>query len=232
MLLSFNRKQMGNPLVLQAMNFVRDNVGRESPEKKLDDFLDLSLQVKDVIFQQHYILEDKNNKLRHILRFMTSREKLWVTVTYLMTMLINVELLVSVSDIHSETGYYISPDTLGKIRKFGIVHLSVSLILVFNYMIGAALVNINNGFKWRKNVQDGAVSVGWLSSIGAAGDLIFDILCAVAPDWLWSVWFVLSQEKALYYSAFICFSVLGFRGNPAFYSFHILDIAVRIPGKM
>lgn len=222
------RMQMKNGLVKSAMTALTDTVNRESPEKKLDDFLDKSLQIRDVIFQQQYILEDESNRFRELFRFFTSRERIWIAVTLFLTFYINIMLLLNVKATNEESNFYLDDNDLSRIREAGYAHLFMSFILMFNYLLGAARVNILSGFKWKQNVQDGLIPLEGLNFLGAGADALFEIMCAITPNFGWAIIFLVGDYLTLYYILFIIFSALGIFVNPGFFCFHVLDIVTRI----
>jgi len=222
------REQMKNRLVLSEMQNLTDNVKRDSPEKKLDDFLDRSLQVRDVIQQQQYILE--TSKFRGVFRFVAKFESTFVTITFLLTSYINISLLLNASNHHSKDNFYLPSSIKSALHAAGGIHMILSFILLFNFLMGTALVNINSGFKWKQNVSDGIIALDFLEGIvGNGADAIFEILNALLPKFVWAGFFLATDMKTIYYIAFVLFSVFGFAINPAFFCFHVLDIVMRIP---
>ena len=95
------RFQMRNPLVLKEQLSVIELVKRDSPEEKLDDYLDRSAQVENVIMHQDLILTKSRFKV--IIRFLTTRERFLVLVTYVLTLTINAIMIVEMSESNDAT---------------------------------------------------------------------------------------------------------------------------------
>lgn len=221
------REQMKNRLVLNEMDNLVENVKRDSPEKKLDDFLDRSLQVKEVIQHQQYILE--TSRFKEVFRFVSKYESTFVLITFLLTLYINICLLVNATDDNEKSNDYLTENVLAQVQTAGVAHMILSFILLFNFLMGTALVNINSGFKWKSNVSDGVIALEFLEGlIGGGAEAVFEILSAVLPDFMWAAFFLLTDMKTLYYIAFVLFSVLGVFSSVAYFCFHVLDVVMRI----
>jgi len=219
----FCREQVKNPLVKDEIEKVTQNVERDSPETKLSNFLDLALQVENVITQQDYILS--KSQFSFLLRFITRNEQTWIGIMNILTFTINIALLVNVSDHYSESSDYLSEDLLHTLQKIGYAQFAMSLVMLLSFMLGTTLVNINNGFKWKRQVVNDIVALPIDSRAALA---IFKIMDDLIPEFLWSFFFMCMDAKTLYYFASVVFSALGCWVNVAFFSFHVLDIAMRI----
>jgi hypothetical protein len=149
-------------------------------------------------------------------------------MAFMFTIFINLSLLINVKGEYSSDDYYLPSHALKDIRTIGRFHFLLSFILFGNYLLGTALVNINSGFKWKQNVADNVVALEFLSFLGSGADALFEVLNAVIPDIGWTIFFLLSDIKTLYYLMFIIFSGLGLCTNPAYFCFHVLDIVMRI----
>jgi hypothetical protein len=223
------RDQMLNRIVLAEKKDLMDNVNRNSPEDKLDNFLDMSLQVRDVIQQQQYLL--KTSQFRGIFQVVSGLEKHVINITFLLTFLLNGYLLIHVHSGNLKENNYLPSYSLQLIFILGCVHLLLSSLLLCNFLLGTALVNINLGFKWKRNVMDGIITLDYLQSLlgNAASGILFELANTFLPDLFWALIFLLIDLRTIYHFLFLAFSLLGLVYNPAFFCFHTLDIVMRIP---
>lgn len=240
------RNQAKNPLVLHEMEQLVMEVNRDSPEGKLANFLDLSNKVAAVIEQQDALLTKSRFKL--LLKLLITNEWYWVVITFALTLYINLTMLMYGSQVQSEfdptAAYYgmpnstatdpgfvlgdqfLDPVQLGHIQYVGYAHLSMSCIFLLNFMLGTTRINVVNGFKWKSEVVNDQIA---LPIDSVAISMVFKIVNDITPKILWYIAFILGDVKMLYYMMFVVFSALGCFYHVAFFSFHVLDIAMRIP---
>jgi hypothetical protein len=235
-------KQIHNPLVIREMERTIESVSRDSPQEKLDDFLDKSIQVRDVIIFQDWILEDLWTK--HITKFITTRERLWIVLTMITTLYINTIILTKGKSDHGIGDQYLSQDDLNKISPYRKLHLGLSFLLVFNYSLGSAMVTINRGLSWKRNIRSGVVVL----AVSQFVENMYNLCDLLFPNSVWAMIFILMDVQALYYGLFLTCSFLGNHSSPpypppdpshpspptgniysvSFFSFHVLDLAFRI----
>jgi hypothetical protein len=215
-------KQIRNPLVIREMVRTIESVSRDSPQEKLDDFLDKSIQVRDVIIFQDWILEDLWTK--HITKFITTRERLWILLTMATTLFINAVVLTKGRSNFGVGDQYLSEEDLLKISPFRKLHLGLSFLLVVNYALGSAMVTINRGLSWKRNIRSGVVVLAVSQSV----ENMYNLCDILFPNFLWAVIFIMMDFQALYYGVFLTCSFLGNIYSVSFFSFHVLDIAFRI----
>lgn len=222
------REQAKNSLVIASKENLLENVKRDSTEEKLDDFLEKSLEVRDVIIQQQYLLQSIN--VKPLFRFFSRYGSVFVGLSFLMTLLINIILLVFVTNAYSSEDFYLPPTMKVVVQRAGIVHIILSGMVLNYFMMGKALVTINNGYKWKRNVTKGLIALEWLEALfGSGADAIFNILCAILPNFVWFIYFFLSDIKTWYYLAYVFFSFLGHLKSPSYFCFHVLDVVMHIP---
>ena len=216
------RKQMGNPLVKKEMVWVVEDGKRDTPEERLDDFLDKSIQVRDVILFQDKILN--HHSARGVFKFVTTRNRLWVTLTLLNTLYINYIMLAFAAATESRDMQYLPDNARASLRPFQFAHLVLSVVMFINFSLGAAMVVINRGLSWKRNVRSGAV----ILNVTPMVESIYDLLDTLLPNEIWAVAFLLFDFQTTYYLVFVACSALGYFFSISFYSFHILDIVFRI----
>lgn len=216
------RKQMNNPLVEKEMTLTLESVSRDSPEERLDDFLDRMLQVKDMINFQDKMLEEMPT--RHITKFITKKESWWVLITLGLSLYINGIVLMYAAKDFGRHNQFLGADNLQRLRPAMIIHLIMAIVLVINFCLGSAMVTINRGLSWRRNVRSGAVVL----NVSGPTEALYDLCDTVLPDAIWACVFLLMDFQMLYYAAFLVSSILGNVYSVAFFSFHMLDVAVRI----
>jgi len=216
------REQMKNPLVKQEMESLQENVNRDSAEEKLDDFLDRSAAIQQVIKHQHRILTV--SRFKTFIRFLTMNESLWVFTCLFLTLMINFILLLHCNSDpdHPENQDYLDDHWYNIAKSVGGIHLAAAFILVINYSIGTAQVTINRGWKWKEMVQQGLVP------LNPAFSVVFNTACALAPAYVWTLFFLIGDFLTFYYIMYLIFSILGNTVSLSFFCFHVLDIAVRI----
>ena len=201
-------KQIHNPLVIREMERTIESVSRESPQEKLDDFLDKSIQVKDVILFQDWILNDLWTK--YITKFITARERLWILLTLITTLYINAIILMQGKSDHGRGDQYLSQQALDRISPFRKLHLGLSFLLVFNYSLGSAMVTINRGLSWKRNVRSGLVVL----TVSQFVENLYNLCDLLFPNFLWAMIFILMDVQALYYGLFLTCSFLGKHSLP------------------
>mmetsp|Transcript_3905 Transcript_3905/g.5035 ORF Transcript_3905/g.5035 Transcript_3905/m.5035 type:complete len:915 (-) Transcript_3905:321-3065(-) len=214
------RLQMKNPLVKAERQSLLENVSRDNPEEKLDDFLDRGLQIQGVIEHQYEILT--LSKFRWIIGFLTTYQDAWIAFAFALTMIINIVVLT-----YSESGntgqFWLPSGVLASVEDLGYVHMLVSAILLLIYAIGPARVAINTGYKWRSMVEQKLIPI----SYGRSAEVAFETANALWPDSFWALFFVAADLMSIYYAIYLAFSCLGALYNPAFFAFHVIDIAFR-----
>lgn len=216
------RQQMNNPLVVREMTLTIESVSRDSPEERLDDFLDRMLQVRDVIAFQDIILEEMCTK--HITKFITRKEHWWVIITLGLSLYINGVVLLRGAEDNGRQNQFLNVDDLHRLRPTMVAHAIMSSILVLNFCIGSAMVTVNRGLSWRRNVRNGAVVL----NVSGFWESAYDLADTVFPDAVWGSIFLMLDFHVLYYASFLVCSILGNLYSVAFFSFHMLDVAVRI----
>jgi hypothetical protein len=216
------REQLRNPLVQEEMENAKQEVDRDSAETKLSNFLDLALQVENVITQQ-----DKVNRSSVLLRFITSKNEWWVFIMGSLTLTLNTLLLlfVSNSSADDDESDLVPTEVLHIIHKIGYAHFAMSLVMLVTFMLGRTLVNVNNGFKWKRLVVEDVVA---LPVDNRALLAVFKIADDLVPNAVWATFFMALDVQTLYYFAAVVFSALGCWVNIAFFCFHVLDITLRI----
>jgi hypothetical protein len=215
-------KQIHNPLVIREMVRTIESVSRDSPQEKLDDFLDKSIQVRDVIIFQDWILEDLWTK--HITKFITKRERLWILLTMTTTLFINAVILTKGRSSFGVGDQYLSDDDLLKISPFRKLHLGLSCLLVVNYALGSAMVTINRGLSWKRNIRSGVVVL----AVSQFVENMYNLCDILFPNFVWALIFIVMDFQALYYGLFLTCSFLGNIYSVSFFCFHVLDLAFRI----
>jgi hypothetical protein len=214
------REQVKNPLVIEEMDNAIQSVDRDSAESKLNNFLDLALEVENVILQQ-----DRVNRSSVLLRFVTANNDIWVAVMGSLTLVLNVVLLLFVNGTSDPENDMMPHEVLVHVRRIGYAHFAMSLVMLTNFLLGRTLVNVNSGFKWKSLVVEDVVALPVDSRALLA---VFKIADDLVPRAVWTLFFVLYDTKTLYYIASAACSALGCWVNAAFFSFHVLDITVRI----
>jgi hypothetical protein len=215
------REQMKNPLVKQEMTNLLDNVKRDNPEEKLDDFLDRSLGVQAVIEHQQSILS--GGRFSGIIRFLTMNESKWVYCAYIVTLMINFILLWNVSAEHSVDNFYLPEQTKNILFYIGFIHLFFALVLGINYFIGTARVTINSGMQKRIAIEEGLIANPYTG--------LAEVLYKAAgylPDLPWKIWFLVTDPLTFYYIVYVILSIMGIAVSPAWFAFHVLDATVRV----
>lgn len=218
------RNQRNNPLVLAEMENVMLSVTRDSAKSKLSNFLDLSLNVENVIRLQDSILTG-DEWYKGIVRFMIKNDAYWVLLVFCLTAVINILLLLNVSARNSSDDDYLDRAQLTRVRRIGYAHFAVTVVMFANFLLGPARVIVSNGMKWKDQVVNDVIALPTNDrTIIAAFKLLNDIL----PRRVWLVVFFLSDFQTIYYSLFVVFSALGVWVNVAFFAAHVLDMAMRI----
>jgi hypothetical protein len=212
-------KQIRNPLVIREMERTIESVSRDSPQEKLDDFLDKSIQVRDVIIFQDWILEDLWTK--HLTKFITTRERLWILLTIITTLYINAVVLTKGRSDNGIGDQYLSQEDLDRISPFRKLHLALSFLLVFNYALGSAMVTINRGLSWKRNIRSGVVVL----AVSQTVENMYNLCDILFPNSVWAIIFILMDVQALYYGLFLTCSFLGrdssFLSSPLLSSFSL-----------
>ena len=216
------RNQIDNPLVEKEMVWVVEEGKRDTPEERLDDFLDKSIQVRDVILFQDNILN--HHSARSIFKFVTTRNTLWVSLTLINTLYINYVMLFKSSAQEDKISQYLPDDARESLKPFQTAHLILSIVMFINFSLGAAMVIINRGLSWKRNIKSGAV----ILNLSPLMESIYDLMDSVLPNQIWAIVFLLLDYQTTYYVVFVLCSVIGYFFSIAFYSFHILDIVFRI----
>jgi len=223
------REQMQNPLVKAERKNLMDNVTRDPPEEKLDDFLDRGVQIQTVIEHQHRILT--LSRFKNFIRFLTTNEQVWILLAYVITIFINCILLmysnVNNSEANcSECTHFLQPLQAGLIEACGSFHVFCAFLLFLNYGIGTARVTINTGYKQKEMIEKGLISLG---EYGKSVEVAFETVNMLFPKFMWVPIFLFLDPMTFYYSAYLAFSFCGVVYSPYFFAFHVLDIAVRVP---
>ena len=219
------RAQINNPLVERERVELMDSVNRENPEEKLDNFLDLSISIEHVIQHQHQILT--HHSMRSVIKFLTTRENLWVILIMGVTVTINLLLLLNAQNGHSKAQAYLDEDIHTSVRYLGFAHVALSCIMLIVYVIGSAQITLNNGNTVREAIRKRQLP----PPEGLSGTLYEAMELIPVPPLkalLWGAIDLVKDFKSVYYAIFLVFSVLGIQYSVAFYAFHILDIATRV----
>ena len=216
------RKQMDNPLVEKEMVWVVEEGKRDTPEERLDDFLDKSIQVRDVILFQNKILND--HAAKNLFKFVTTRNSLWVSLTLINTLYINYVMLRYGSSSEDSGMQFLPDNARASLQPFKFAHLALSLIMFLNFSLGAAMVVINRGLSWKRNIKSGAV----ILNVTPFVESLYDLMDTLLPNEIWAMAFLLFDFQTTYYVIFVLCSAIGYFYSIAFYSFHILDIVFRI----
>eukprot|EP00753_Platysulcus_tardus_P011780 PLAT3313.22.p1 GENE.PLAT3313.22~~PLAT3313.22.p1 ORF type:complete len:455 (+),score=258.94 PLAT3313.22:61-1425(+) len=194
-------------------------VDRDNPEDQLDDFLDRTGELIEIIEYQHDLRSSE--KLGSVVEFLSSHSQLWVIITYALVLIINSILVgagnttdavpasggpaPSFSDNH--------PTEYGWVLLFGILHLLMTLVMVTNYWLGSAPVLYKLGAPKSEDAAMLRIG-GWKSQLRL-------------PDFMWQLWALFTEPWSLYYIIYLLFSVLGVAASPWFFTIHTMDIAVR-----
>lgn len=217
------RMQRKNPLVVREMEWTIETVNRDSAEERLDNFLDKSLQVKDVITFQHDLFS--THPLRGFFKVITQQDSLWVFCCLLLTSYINALVLkFSKFELHVEE-QYLPSHIKSQLEIAKLLHLIFSGLLLINFFLGAAMVTIYRGLSYNSNVRSGAVA---LSVSSARLEKIYQLADLVLPEYLWYFYFLAKDLYTIYYCLFFTMSFLGYYYSVAFYAFHVIDVCVRI----
>jgi len=215
-------RQIHNPLVKKEMDWTIETVSRDSPEERLDDFLDKSIQVRDVIIFQDWILEDLWTK--HICKFITTREHWWVLITMCLTFYINGTILLESKQSNGRDNQFLSVSNISHLQPFMKLHLAMSCLLIINFSLGSAMVTVNRGLSWKRNIRSGAIVLNVTRTV----ESIYELCDIILPNEVWAIIFLIMDFQTIYYATFLLTSVLGNIYSVAFFSFHVLDVAVRI----
>jgi hypothetical protein len=216
------RNQMTNPLVEKEMVWVVEDGKRDTPEERLDDFLDKSIQVRDVILFQDKILN--HHSARGLFKFVTTRNSLWVTLTLINTLYINYIMLAYGAAEEDKNMQYLPDNARASLQPFKLAHLVLSVVMFVNFSLGAAMVVINRGLSWKRNIKSGAV----ILNVTPFVESFYDLMDTLIPNEIWAFAFLLIDFQTTYYVLFVGCSVMGYFFSISFYSFHILDIVFRI----
>jgi hypothetical protein len=120
--------------------------------------------------------------------------------------------------------HYLPEGAHASLRPFQFAHLLLSVIMFVNFSLGAAMVVINRGLSWKRNIRSGAV----ILNVTPFVESMYDLLDTLLPNELWAFAFLLFDFQTTYYVVFVACSFAGFFFSISFYSFHILDIVFRI----
>jgi hypothetical protein len=138
-------------------------VGGHSAEERLDDFLDRSLQVRNVINHQQTLLHMPG--LGWLIRFMTTQETLIIMVAGALAAAINILILINTAEKNGNDYYYMPKETYLHIKKLGPAHLSLAVLLVINYILGSALVTVHRGWKTKEMIEVRCAKLSYCSSM-------------------------------------------------------------------
>jgi len=119
---------------------------------------------------------------------------------------------------------YLPDDARSSLQPFKFAHLVLSVIMFINFSLGAAMVIINRGLSWKRNIKSGAV----ILNVTPFVESLYDLVDTLFPNEIWAIAFLLTDFQTTYYVVFVACSVIGYFNSIAFYSFHILDIVFRI----
>jgi len=184
----------------------------------LDDFLDMSINVKAVINHQHLLLT--KSRWRDFIRLLSTNERRIVTIAYILTGIINLMLLSNVKGSEDPDNNYVPEGTRDSIYGFAVAHVVCSALLVANFLIGTAPIKVEQGWRWKTEVKKKLET--------AAEKVTFEMAERVLPRSGWALFFLLRDLWFSYYIIFLICSILGLVKNPAFFAFHILDIVGRV----
>jgi len=213
------------------------SVNRNSPEEKLDDFLDKAIQLSQVIQSQH-ALSSKSTIRKVFLR----NSRLWFHLNYFITLVINGILLFR-SSCNTDNGWYnyssstgssdptcildasnpdfLEPSLYNAICVLGWFHLAGAVILVTLFGVGKAQVIVGKGWKWRRMVETEMIV------LDEKDTLFFKFASRYLHPWVWTMYFLGSQAMVWYYMAYLACSFLGAIHSHYWFCLHVLDICNR-----
>ena len=131
---------------MAAKEKLLENVKRDSTEEKLDDFLEKSLEVRDVIVQQQFVLEMSDS--RSIFRFVSRNGSIFFPVAFVTTLYINITLLMFAAEGNDKANSYLPPDVKRSVTYAGYVHVFMALLVLFYHTMGSGLVCVLRLFVW------------------------------------------------------------------------------------
>ena len=248
------RRQMLNRIVRNEMDQVMENVNRNTPEEKIDSFIDLSIQVTTAL-KFHNSLESPGIVFA-ILRFLERNEPLWYRTIFCITFYINLMLLLNGEKHHGwQDGYskqqlyeygnssdpsffnqtiwvdtshpgrdYLSQNLYDQLHILAYVHVALSVLLFLSYLCGTGAVSVYKGLSWRNNVKEGLVTL----SFGGVMEQLYQIADKTLPDFVWAFGFLIRDPLTIYNIVFVLMSVLGMTQSLAYFVFHLIDIIYRI----
>lgn len=94
--------------------------------------------MENVIRHQHEILE--KGRFRALVRVLTMNESLWIGITFALTLVLNICMLLWVKESNGKEHDYVTRDQLTFLRAIGAAHVVLSAILLLNYCVGTASV--------------------------------------------------------------------------------------------
>merc|ERR1712000_656373 len=98
---------------------------------------------------------------------------------------------------------YLDPVELKQLTPFMRAHLAMSVVLLINFALGSAMVTINRGLSWKRNIQTGAIVL----NASAAVENMFNIADTVLPNYIWAAIFLAMDIQTWYYCLFVLMSV-------------------------
>jgi len=215
-----------NPIIMAEMSSLMVEVNRETPEDKLDDFVERGEKVRRVIELQSDV--NRHGWLGVVLYFVSMNEWIWVTCATIFTLLINGVLLCNVAQTHNPDYDWLPVSQYALAKTLGFIHLIFACILLAQYAIGAGNVASHLSVNWKDTVVLKGTSVLELDYFEDQAVWIIRKLDAYLPEIVWKMVFALGDKMALYYTTYVFFSALGLFVNVAFFAFHVLDAVNRI----
>jgi hypothetical protein len=128
-------------VVQERIEAMMEQVNRDTPEEKLDDFLDRSLYIQQIISTQHGI-----TMLYPILSMLAQKELALIYVTHIATAFLNINMLMFANDEP------LPSDVEQNMQIAARIHFGASVIFLVSYFISSSSLNISIGFRCVSNI--------------------------------------------------------------------------------
>eukprot|EP00743_Colponemidia_sp_Colp-15_P004333 GILK01004673.1.p1 GENE.GILK01004673.1~~GILK01004673.1.p1 ORF type:complete len:644 (+),score=134.95 GILK01004673.1:264-1934(+) len=218
------REQKNNTLVKQKMGEILDTVKRDNPEEKLDDFLDKTIDLVDLIKYQHTLLS--NFAFSKQIKWLSGFEEVWIWLAFGFAAFVNIVLLLTYDESDRLRDWYYGGskaegfDWIIFIRVLGCIQLLFAVLFVGNYAVGTLpvmMVQIDKRVQAVMNPSSEEDMEDWSYKIASK-----------SPPFLIRSWFILTDPWIPYHLAYVVFAVLGVIFSPFFFVFHLADVIFRV----
>eukprot|EP00743_Colponemidia_sp_Colp-15_P008508 GILK01009255.1.p1 GENE.GILK01009255.1~~GILK01009255.1.p1 ORF type:complete len:1334 (-),score=217.51 GILK01009255.1:107-3976(-) len=227
------RSQHKEGLVYAMRNTIVDSVNRDSAEEKLNDFLDRSAVLIDLIQHQHRLLN--SSRWSKPLQWFLRHETMWIALTYMLALTINIVMIFTLDSNYPASDLFL-PEIDGWYSDVGsfnykrlitllsILHLSFSCLFVLNYYmytLPSLWAQIGRAAEHADKGEAESDAQGALPSFVAR-------IANTTTRFARRIWQLLSRSWALYYVLYLLFSLLGLLVSPFFFAFHLIDVVPRV----